>query len=195
MTFFRKCKDTIDDYIAKGYAHRVPDEQLDVIDKPLWYLPDHAVFHPRKPDKLRIVFDCAAKFRGTSLNDQLMHGLDLTNNLFGVLNRFRQEVISLVPLPPQLKIKQQIDTAWIRLTLCDSTERINTIYKVTSEYGNTQTKRNEHLQNCGKKCCKYHRAWCTTIRKKDLTSFSGTRKKTTNNCTWTGNLYYFTNKF
>ena len=111
MTFFRKCKDTIDDYIAKGYAHRVPDEQLDVIDKPLWYLPDHAVFHPRKPDKLRIVFDCAAKFRGTSLNDQLMHGLDLTNNLFGVLNRFRQEVISLVPLPPQLKIKQQIDTA------------------------------------------------------------------------------------
>ncbi|XP_067045816.1 uncharacterized protein [Acropora muricata] len=94
--FFRKYKDTIDDYIAKGYAHRVPDEQLDVIDKPLWYLPHHAVFHSRKPDKLRIVFDCAAKFRGTFLNDQLMHGPDLTNNLFGVLNRFRQEAIALV---------------------------------------------------------------------------------------------------
>lgn len=61
-----------------------------------WYLPHHAVFHPRKPDKLRVVFDCAAKFRGTSLNDQLMHGPDLTNNLFGVLNRFRQEAIALV---------------------------------------------------------------------------------------------------
>ena len=94
--FFRKYKDTINDYIAKGYARRVPDEQLDVIDKPLWYLPHHAVFHSRKPDKLRIVFDCATKFRGTSLNDQLMHDPDLTNNLFGVLNRFRQEAIALV---------------------------------------------------------------------------------------------------
>ena len=84
------------DYIDKSYARRVPDEQLDIIDKPLWYLPHRAVFHSRKPDKLRIVFDCPAKFRGTSLNNQLMHGPDLTNNLFGVLNRFRQEAIALV---------------------------------------------------------------------------------------------------
>ena len=94
--FFRKYKDTINDYIAKGYARRVLDEQLDVIDKPLWYLPHHAVFLSCKPEKLRIVFDCAAKFRGTSLNHQLMHGPDLTNNLFGVLNRFRQAAIALV---------------------------------------------------------------------------------------------------
>ena len=39
--FFQKYKDTINDYIVKGYAHRVPDKQLDVIDKPLWYLPHH----------------------------------------------------------------------------------------------------------------------------------------------------------
>ena len=94
--FFRKYKDTINEYIAKGYARRVLDEQLDVIDKPLWYLPHHAVFHSCKPKKLRIVFDCAAKFRGTSLSDQLMHGPDLTNNLFGGLNRFRQAAIALV---------------------------------------------------------------------------------------------------
>ena len=96
MKNFSENTKTINDYIAKGYTRRVPDEQLDVIDKPLWYLPHHAVFHSRKPDKLRIVFDCAAKLRGTSLNDQLMHGPDRTNNLFGVLNRFRQEAIALV---------------------------------------------------------------------------------------------------
>ena len=45
---------------------------------------------------MRIVLNCTAKFRGTSLNDQLMHGPDLPNNLFGVLNRFRQEAIALV---------------------------------------------------------------------------------------------------
>ena len=84
------------DYITKGYAHRVPHEELHSTGKPLWYLLHHAVFHPHKPDKLRVVFDCAAKFRGTSLNDQLLHGPDLTNNLFSVLNRFRQESIALV---------------------------------------------------------------------------------------------------
>ena len=76
--------------------HQLPDEQLDVIDKPLWYLPHHVVFHPRNPAKLRVVVNCPAKFREMSLNDQLMHGPDLTNNLFGVRNRLRQEAIALV---------------------------------------------------------------------------------------------------
>ena len=53
-------------------------------------------FQPHKPDKLRVVVDCAALFKGTSLNDQLLHGPDLTNNLFGVLQRFRQESVALV---------------------------------------------------------------------------------------------------
>ena len=94
--FFQRYKGTISDYITKGYAHRVPYEELYPTGKLLWNLPHHKVFHPHKPDKLRVVFDCAAKFRGTSLNDQLLHGPDLTNNLFGVLNRFRQESIALV---------------------------------------------------------------------------------------------------
>jgi len=43
-----------------------------------------------------VVFDCAARFRGTSLNNQLLHGPDLTNNLIGVLERFRQDPVALV---------------------------------------------------------------------------------------------------
>ena len=71
--FFQRYKGTINDYITKENALRVPHEELNLTGKPLWYLPHHAVFHPHKPDKLRVVFDCAAKFRGTSLNDQLLH--------------------------------------------------------------------------------------------------------------------------
>ena len=74
----------------------MPEEELYPNSKPLWYLPHHAVFHPCKPDKLRVVFDCAARFKGTSLNDQLLHDPDLTNSLFGVLQRFRQEQVALV---------------------------------------------------------------------------------------------------
>ena len=44
-----------------------------------WYLPHHPAFHPMKPDTVRIVLDCAAKFGGTSLNDQLLQGPDLNN--------------------------------------------------------------------------------------------------------------------
>ena len=60
------------------------------------YIPHHGVRHPRKPEKLRVVFNCAAKFKGTSLNDHLLSGLDLTNNLFGVLCRFRRYPVAVM---------------------------------------------------------------------------------------------------
>ena len=60
-----------------------------VEDKPLWYLPHHPVLN--KHGKTRVVFGCAAKHRGTSLNDQLLTGPDLTNSFAGVLTRFREE--------------------------------------------------------------------------------------------------------
>ena len=52
--------------------------------------------HPQKPDKVRVVFDCAASYRGTSLNAQVLQGPDLTNKVVGVLLRFREEPVALM---------------------------------------------------------------------------------------------------
>lgn len=61
----------------------------------VWYIPHHGVYNPQKPDKLRVVFDCSAKFCGKSLNDTLLTGPDLINSLVGVLCRFRKELVAV----------------------------------------------------------------------------------------------------
>ena len=77
---FESYKTTMEEYIAKGHARKVPCNEVHVDDKrPLWYLPHHPVLN--KPGKTRVVFDCAAKYGGTSLNDQLLTGPDLTNSI------------------------------------------------------------------------------------------------------------------
>ena len=69
-----------------------------------------SVYHPRKC-KVRIVFDCAAKWRGVSLNDMLMQGPDLVSSLVGVLLRFRRECIALTAdiecMFHQIRVHQQ----------------------------------------------------------------------------------------
>lgn len=50
----------------------------------------------KKPDKVRVVFDCASKFCGSSLNDKVLQGPDMNNNLIGVLLRFREEQIAVI---------------------------------------------------------------------------------------------------
>lgn len=88
-----KYNDCIKELLDKGYATKaLPTE----VQGKTWYLLHHAVLHPAKPGKVRVVFDCSAKYRGKSLNDQLLQGPDLTNSLFGVLTRFRQDLVAFM---------------------------------------------------------------------------------------------------
>ncbi|XP_021372002.1 uncharacterized protein LOC110462387 [Mizuhopecten yessoensis] len=60
-----------------------------------WYLPLFGVYHPMKPDKIRMVFDSSAKYQDVSLNDVLLKGPDLCSSLLGILLRFRREAVAV----------------------------------------------------------------------------------------------------
>ena len=80
-----------------GYAEKVPEQEVTATDrKPIRYIPHHGVYHPKKPNKIRVVFDCSAQYQGQSLNSHLLEGPNLTNNLTGVLCRFHREPIALM---------------------------------------------------------------------------------------------------
>ncbi|XP_038065549.1 uncharacterized protein LOC119735724 [Patiria miniata] len=81
--------------VGNGYAEVVVGDDC-VTDAAIWYLPHHPVLDSGKQGKMRIVFDCAAKHNGQSLNTQTISGPDLTNKLLGVLLRFRQEQVAVL---------------------------------------------------------------------------------------------------
>ena len=105
--------------IESGYAESVPEiTEADHTShdqgrkkQNVWYIPHHGVYHPKKPNKIRVVFDCAAEYQNESLNKHLLQGPDLTNNLTGVLCRFRQEPIAFMcdieGMFHQVKVKEE----------------------------------------------------------------------------------------
>lgn len=81
--------------IEKGYAIKVFSKDLGHDDGKVWYLPHHRVYHPKK-QKIRVVFDCSASYQGTTLNEQLLQGPNLTSTLLGVITRFRKEEVAVM---------------------------------------------------------------------------------------------------
>ena len=95
-----KYAEVVESYLSKGYARELQQAYLTESNDPIWYLPHHPVTNVHKPEKVRVVFDCAAKYHGLSLNDTLMKGPTFMNNLIGVLIGFRKNRIALVDLCP-----------------------------------------------------------------------------------------------
>lgn len=75
--------------------HAGPAEPL-VENQEYCYMPLFGVYHPKKPDQIRGVFDSSATYNGISLYDDLLQGPDLTNSLLGILLRFRKEMVAFV---------------------------------------------------------------------------------------------------
>ncbi|XP_062603305.1 uncharacterized protein LOC134265079 [Saccostrea cucullata] len=79
--------------LQNGHAEVAPP--LDAVQE-CWYLPLFGVYHPRKRDQVRVVFDSSANYKGISLNAVLMSGPVLMNSLVGVLHHFRKEPVAVM---------------------------------------------------------------------------------------------------
>ena len=58
-------------YFLEGYAEVVLANELQDSERS-WFLLHHHVINAKKPEKLRIVFDCTAEVKGVSLNNSLI---------------------------------------------------------------------------------------------------------------------------
>ncbi|XP_045473952.1 uncharacterized protein LOC123680207 [Harmonia axyridis] len=90
--FSKEYLNKLDEYEGNGFARKVID--MAIQDEKSWYLPHFGVVNPKKPGKVRLVFDAASKVNGISLNEKLLKGPDFLNSLLGVLFKFRQKKIA-----------------------------------------------------------------------------------------------------
>ena len=84
----------MNEIIAKGYVEEVLQEEASYNDANVWYIPHHGVYHPKKPDKVCVVFNCSADYKRKSFNKYLLTSPDLTNGHVGVLCHFRRDPVA-----------------------------------------------------------------------------------------------------
>ncbi|XP_062703529.1 uncharacterized protein LOC134285982 [Aedes albopictus] len=85
----------IEEYVVKGYAHKITERELsETSPDRCWYLPLNYVINPKKPGKVRMVWDAASKSNGVSFNDSLLKGPDLVTSLSAVINGFRERKVA-----------------------------------------------------------------------------------------------------
>ena len=78
LTFCSQYKEFMNTLMRNGYTKKSSDS---TIEGKCWYIFCHGVYNESKPNKIRVVFYCSTECQGRSLNDELMSGPDLTNQI------------------------------------------------------------------------------------------------------------------
>lgn len=94
-SFRRQYSDFIAEYLTLGHMEEVPADEISVEVDKCFYLAHHAVIKAdSSTTKLRVVFDASsASGSGVSLNDRLLSGPNVNQDLFDVHLRFRSNEV------------------------------------------------------------------------------------------------------
>lgn len=87
----------IDEYVSLGHCHEVQVDPATEDARKSYYLPHHCVLNPNSSTtKLRVVFDASSKTSTNySLNDIMMNGPVVQDDLFSIIMRFSLQNISV----------------------------------------------------------------------------------------------------
>ncbi|XP_037024141.1 uncharacterized protein LOC119066028 [Bradysia coprophila] len=84
-------------FVDKKYIRKLTAEELQSTNESrIWYLPTFPAFNPKKPEKVRIVWDGAAKVMKVSLNSLLLTGPDQLVPLPDILRKFRERLYAFI---------------------------------------------------------------------------------------------------
>ena len=87
--FHEPYKTQIKEYLELGHAKELTREESRKASVVTNYIPHHGVMNTHKPGRVGVVFDASAKYHGTTLNENLLPGIDFLNNLANVITKFR----------------------------------------------------------------------------------------------------------
>ncbi|XP_053699130.1 uncharacterized protein LOC128746106 [Sabethes cyaneus] len=130
------------DYQVKGYAHKATESELTETPlKIVWYLPLNVVVNPRKPEKVRLVWDAAASVGGISLNSELIKGPDMLVALPRVICHFRERPVAfggdIKEMYHQILIRQEDKQAQRFLFRASSAEAPQVYVMDVATFGST----------------------------------------------------------
>ncbi|XP_039310735.1 uncharacterized protein LOC120358921 [Solenopsis invicta] len=126
----------INEYLALGHMKLIDEQCYDGAES--FYLPHHCVFkHTAGSSKIRVVFDASSKgSTGVSLNDTLMVGPTVQQDLFSILLRFRFVLAAdIIKMYRQIMVHSS-QTRYQRILWRDNpTSEIKTYELITVTYG------------------------------------------------------------
>ncbi|XP_058456928.1 uncharacterized protein LOC131434280 [Malaya genurostris] len=110
----------INEYAYLGHMKLIDDSAEAELNYPTYYLPHHCVVRPDSiTTKLRVVFDAScATDTGVSLNDSLLVGPLVQDDLFAIVLRFRL---------PQFAIISDIEKMYRQILVCDADQPLQRI--------------------------------------------------------------------
>ena len=82
--------------LESQHASRVPDNEVTPTPGKVMYLQHFDVYHYKKLDQVRLVFDFSALYNSQCLNKTFLQGPDQLSSLIGVLTRFREEDVAIL---------------------------------------------------------------------------------------------------
>ena len=102
-------KAQVHDMVERNAAVKLSKEELDDWSGPVWYISHLIAPNPHSvTTPVRLVWNSSQRFRGQSLNDLLLKGPDVLNDIRAVLMRFRQGVFAALG-----DIKKMYNSVWL----------------------------------------------------------------------------------